>query len=130
MTMFTPSMTPRPMPTAKSLSDVLGEYSYRFANEIELQDGIARVLGLAHVTFEREVRLTPKERIDFIVGEGIGVEVKIAGAFADVIRQMQRYAEHPRITALVLATTCMRHDHVPLSLVGKPCTTIYLARST
>lgn len=83
--------------------------SYLAASEHELHEGIASSLAAAGIAFEREVRLDARSRVDFLTGDGIGIEVKVAGSVHSVVRQLARYAEHDRVRALVLATTTVKH---------------------
>ncbi len=62
-------------------------------------DALARD-GLAPT---REVVLTPKDRIDIMVG-AVGVEVKVAATRRLILRQLERYAALPEVEALVLAS--------------------------
>jgi hypothetical protein len=96
---------------------------YRYANEDDLQLGITQVLTLERVPFVREVRLAPREKIDFMVGR-IGVEVKIKGSFSSVARQLLRYAPH--VDALVLVTGRSQLDRMPPTLGGKPVRVVAL----
>lgn len=93
--------------------------------EIALQDAIERRLEAADIACEREVRLTPKDKIDFLCG-AIGVEVKIDGALAAVTRQVHRYGESDRIRHLVVVTTKRQHLCLPATVRGKVVTVCHL----
>lgn len=74
------------------------------SNEKRAQGDVERVLLHASIPFEREVRLTESDIVDFMV-EDIGIELKLRGARKkDVYRQLCRYARHPRIGSLLLAS--------------------------
>jgi hypothetical protein len=81
---------------------------FHVASEAELQEAIARVLTEAKFTFEAEVRLTPKDRIDFMVGD-VGLEVKLSGTTSEIAAQLQRYAASPLVRCLLLVTTRLRY---------------------
>ena len=87
-------------------------------DEARLQEEIAALLTVEGFTYEREVRLTTTDRIDFMVG-GIGIEVKVQGSALAVMRQLLRYAEHERVSELILFTT-RAQIVVPSELGGKP----------
>ena len=109
--------------TSEALCEVLSLGRYRYpADEIRLQEEIARALAAAGVAFEREVRLSATDRIDFMVGS-LGVEIKVKGASHAVMRQLLRYTEHARITELILFTTHAQIV-VPDVLGGKPVSTV------
>lgn len=108
---------------------LLGAHRFRFGTEAVLQDGIAEVLAAAGIQHEREVALTARDRIDFLVQGGIGLEVKIDGSALDLARQMLRYAAHERIAALLVVTTRARHTETPRELGGKPVRVIHLTGS-
>jgi hypothetical protein len=102
-----------------SLASLLSHYRHRYDNEGELQASIAKVLGSHGIAFEREVRLSDKDRPDFMVG-GVAIEVKVASSRADVLRQLARYAEHPEVSGMVLVTSKACHLNMPAQLLGKP----------
>lgn len=80
------------------------------------------------VTVEREVRLSPGDRIDFLIDGRIGIEVKLnAQRPNDVIAQLGRYARHERIEALILLSN-RAVDLVPM-IGGKPTFNVSLGRA-
>lgn len=89
------------------------------------QAAIANALELAGVSFEREVRLSEADIVDFMVGS-VAVEVKIKGARAQIYRQLERYAEHDNVTAILLVTS--RAMHLPALINGKPTLVASLSR--
>src|SRR5688500_16154247 len=94
--------------------------AYRFATEDKIQRGIGAALTNAEIAHEREVRLGPADRIDFLVG-AVGVEVKIGGGITPLTRQLTRYALSGRVEALILVTSKRRHAaQLPPALNGKP----------
>lgn len=110
-----------------ALAALLARYRYTFANEHFLQDGIERVLCDAGVAFTREARLPGVGRLDFLVGR-TALEVKIAPSFAALARQLARYAAHPDVDALVVATLHGAHGSLPPTLSGKPVRVAWLLR--
>ena len=119
------------LPTVPTLIEdfrlLLGSHRFQVHDEKALQAGIERVLREASFPFEREVELTPRSRVDFLLCGVVGVEVKIAGFPNDVLRQLARYAEVPRIQGLVLVTTRMTlAARMPGDLAEKPLASVYL----
>lgn len=112
-----------------AITALLERHAFRFTRERELQDGIARVLEQAHIPFHREASLDGAGTIDFLVGGGLGLEVKIAGTLAEVTRQLHRYADHARVDALVLVTSRLSLARLPRALAGKPLSVVHLGRS-
>lgn len=96
------------------------------ATELALQDAIAEAFAAAGIAFEREVCLTDKDRIDFIVEGRVGIEVKIEGGLSEVTRQLHRYAQCDRLESLVLVTTRMRHLALPRELNAKHVSIVHL----
>ena len=101
---------------------------FRFNEEIGLQLAIAEELKYQEIRFVREVRLSPKDRIDFMCGP-IGIEVKIFGSTSDVTRQLWRYAQLPQIDAMILVTTRSVHRDVPAEILEKPVFIVHLLNS-
>lgn len=90
---------------------------YRTETDLQVQvHALAVELGLNP---EREVRLTPRDRIDLLIGR-LGVEIKVAGAPHTVMRQLLRYAESDRVDLILLVTTRLAHLALPQLVGGKP----------
>jgi hypothetical protein len=118
-----PSALGGPCAELASLVDSLRRARFRFDNEQELQAGIYQWLAPVWPV-QREVELNANDRIDLLVG-AVGIEVKVNGSRAAVIRQLHRYAQHPRISALILVTNRTRHA-VPETINGKPVRVVSL----
>lgn len=133
-----------------TLRNLIASQRFRYSGEAELQAGIKAVLQHHYWTVAREVALTPEDRIDLIAqncrgwtpplawagdtllpeppaSPVIGIEVKVAGAPAAVLRQLIRYAQHTRIEGLLLVTTRAAHS-VPEVLEGKPVQVVRIGR--
>ena len=103
-------------------------------NERRLQDEIEAKLrpetGSSHSrSMRREHVLTERDRIDFLIQEtvwptdarfGIGIEVKVDGTLSELVRQLQRYAQHDLVDGLLVVSTRARLHAVPTTLSGKP----------
>jgi hypothetical protein len=101
-------------------AEALTGFRFRFGNEAELQDGIAQVLVLKGLDFSREMAITRQDRPDFLLADGVAIEVKVAGSLADLIRQCSRYAVHPDVQAVLAVGTPNWLNRVPQQLSGKP----------
>lgn len=119
---------PRPL-AARRLRDWILSRRMTYGTELELQDALAArfyaeaMIGHPITGFGREVRLDQHNRIDFLIevdGAPVGVEVKIHGSRADVVRQLTRYAAFPEIHELLLVTAKAIHHNIPHELNGKP----------
>ena len=71
------------------------------------------------ISFEREVEITAKDRLDFLV-DGIALEVKIKGSLPDLIRKIARYARHESIREILVVGTPRWIPQVPAAIEGKP----------
>ena len=74
------------------------------------------------------MRLAPTDRIDFLLG-GVGIEVKVDGSTAQILRQLRRYASSPQIEHLVLVTNRARHRSLPAVIGGKPLRVVHINAS-
>lgn len=116
-------------PETARITGALSTARFQYANEIELHEGMVALLatvGIAITDADREVRLSPADRIDFLLPSGLGIEVKVKGQAGDVWRQLRRYAAHDRVRELLLVTTRSRHVVGPDFLNGKPVTVLLL----
>ncbi|MFC6838594.1 hypothetical protein [Xanthomonas theicola] len=87
-----------------SLARLLGGYRYRYGSEVQLHDAMASVLESAGLTFERELRLDARNRVDFWL-DGIVIEVKVGGSLSEALHQADRYVHLPMVTGVLLAST-------------------------
>lgn len=98
------------------------------SDEKRAQAQIAELLTGLRVEHAREVRLAPGDIIDFMVGEDIGLDVKLRGARKrHVFGQLERYAGHTRIAALVLASNLSMG--LPAEIGGKPAFFVSLGKA-
>lgn len=123
-----PRLAGLPLQDAVTLSELAGivrSNRYRFADEYDLQDGIAEALELAEVPFEREVRVQGG-RVDFLI-EGLAVEVKITCPAAQVERQARRYLEGGDVEGVLVVAMTPKHAVLPAEIAGKPVEVVVLA---
>lgn len=104
---------------ADSLRRLLERAHLKHATEAELQVEIDDLLAEEGLVVQREARLTPTDRIDFLVEGGVGIEVKTQGARNSVLAQLIRYAQSDQVNELVLVTTRYGHCNIPPVLNGK-----------
>jgi hypothetical protein len=108
------------------LASAVRSHRYRYANEDELQQGLADALTDAGWEVEREVRLDRFSRIDLLIGR-IGIEVKVASTAAEVERQVRRYLETRLLDGIVVVTSRVRHLGLPANIDGRPVEVVTLA---
>lgn len=70
--------------------------------------------GIEH---DREVRLSDQDVVDFMV-DGTAVELKLKGSRMAIYRQIERYAQHDSVKAIILLTA--RAMGLPPEINGKP----------
>jgi len=104
--------------TAENVVAALAKARYSIQNEGKLQVQIEKQLQSEGFTFSREFRLSQPDRIDFLVKDGIGIEVKINRAENTLIRQAGRYLAHDEVKTLILVT--IRPVNLPDILLKKP----------
>jgi hypothetical protein len=98
---------------------------FSYADEHDLQAGISEALTDVGISFQREVRMGTRDRIDFLVGT-VGIEIKVASNVESVLRQLHRYAEWPTIDKLILITTRATHLSLPRIIGNKPVEVIFM----
>lgn len=89
-------------------------------DEYDLHQTIAEHLTAAAIPFEREYRLGPRNRIDFFIPGGTGIEVKKGKPPQyQVIAQLERYTMFEEIQKVIFVIE--RSLDVPNIINGKPC---------
>lgn len=101
---------------------------FMFGDEAELQRGVGRALTTAQIPWRAECVLSPKDRIDFMVGN-IGIECKIDHGRASLLRQLFRYAQQDQVAALVVVLGRFNLSSLPSEINGKPLVIVHAARA-
>ncbi len=97
------------------------------ASEMALHSGIAEGLRTAGIPCAHEAKLAPRCRIDFLAGEGVGIEIKRGKPNRRVLlSQLGRYAACPQVNALIVVVE--RSANLPATIGGKPCHFLSLNR--
>jgi hypothetical protein len=114
----------------RDLAAFIESYAFSAASEARLQDGLSELFQRRGVPVAREVALAPRDRIDFLTTDtALGIEVKIGGSLADLTRQLNRYAQSPRVAGLLAVVTLPRLTALPDTLLGKPVRGVLLVGS-
>lgn len=111
---------------AADVVEALSGFFVSASNEYRLQIAVATALGESGITFQREVDLGAAGRIDFLLEDGVGLELKMRQSANEIAAQLSRYAADARISELVLVTTRHVHCQLPDSIGGKPLTVLVL----
>jgi hypothetical protein len=105
--------------TAQELVGLLESVRFDISSESRFQDGVQRVLSEKGIAFKREVSLSGKDRVDFMVDD-IAIELKVEGGVNAILRQLQRYAQSPQVKQIILLTCRTKHSSITRILSGKP----------
>lgn len=106
---------------------------FHYHNEKELQKGVSLVLDGLGVSYTPEFLMSPRDRIDFLVGN-IGIECKSddstgGTSLSAVTRQLHRYSQSPLVKELILLTTMSKHKNLPEMMNEKPVYVVHLLLS-
>lgn len=115
----------RPAATVDQVVDAIRAHRFCYADETQLQEGLAAALAAAGLSSTREVRLNARDRIDILVDD-VGIEVKVDGRVSSLLRQITRYAESERVGAIVVVSNRVRHLQLPSEINGKQVRSISL----
>lgn len=97
-------------------------------NEAMAQDGIHLALCDSFPEIRREVRLSSRDRVDLMAGAvAVEVKVKTRQSRREILKQLERYAEHDQVEAIVLATAAPWPGTIS-ELNGKPLVVASLTR--
>lgn len=89
-------------------------------DEYKLQQKIAEQLTFANIDFKKEYVLGPRNRVDFMIDGGIAIEVKKGKPNKQqVIRQIERYTEFQKVTAVILVVETSLN--IPKKINNKEC---------
>ncbi|MCL2742175.1 MAG: hypothetical protein FWE70_08775 [Oscillospiraceae bacterium] len=96
--------------------------------EHEAQRELAKALDAAGIGYEKECPVGPGMRIDFLLDDGTGVEVKRGRpALGPLMRQAGRYMGSGRLRRLAVLSE--RGVRLPGEILGKPCISVGMSKS-
>lgn len=113
------------METADRILELCRTLRPQTTSEKDLQAALWNQLKRSFPSATRETVLGPGDQVDFLV-QDVAVEVKVDGSPMEVMRQLQRYAMHEQVAAVVLVTTRAKHRGLPPTLRGKPVLVAWL----
>jgi hypothetical protein len=113
------------MADVDQLIAVLRSKRFSCVDEDELQRAVAAAFDEAGIAYQREVRLSARDRLDFLIG-GIAIELKVKTDGKELLRQVLRYAAHREVDAIVIAATTHRVLLLPETANGKPLRAVHL----
>jgi hypothetical protein len=116
---------PQPPSDVVRLETALGNGALRAKDEYALQDHVERLLSELHVRYEREKRLTARDRPDFWLPDSNWiVEVKLRYPAGRTDAQLVRYAALDVVAGILLIS--VKQHTCPALYCGKPVRTISL----
>jgi len=97
-------------------------------DEYTLHDIVQAAFDEAGIPYEKEFKLGSGSRVDYMVNQGIAVEIKKGKPNrTNVIKQLTRYAAFDRVKMLVLVVE--RNMDVPETIEDKPCVSVGLNKN-
>lgn len=111
----------------RDVYEQLRRFRIPFGSESRMQRAVSDILSTVEMRFEREVSLSPQDRIDFLLESGIGIECKVAGSKNETLRQLMRYAMHDRVVGLILVTSRSAQIVNVDNLLQKPFLSLWVA---
>lgn len=97
-------------------------------SEYLLQEQISNCLKADRIPFQKEFKLGPRNRVDFLVEGGTAIEVKRnKPSKIQVITQLQRYADFDEVKAIILVINTSITG-ISEEVNGKPCKIISLQK--
>jgi hypothetical protein len=121
-----------PAEVTHGLAELLEVFRFHYTDEDSLQRGVEEALTGAGVEFTREA-IIDVGRLDFLVHASvdIGIEIKIDGAPATVVRQLTRYLNSDSIQGLVLVTSKRHHRRFAgTHVTGKSLEVVWLGHGS
>jgi hypothetical protein len=93
------------------VAPVIAAQPYEYRAESDLHWTLGGVLEDAGIELRHEVRLARGASIDFVTGEGTGIEIKVMGGptDTDTRKQLLRYTGSGLVSAVLLITTSYSH---------------------
>lgn len=104
--------------TVSAVIATIRAHQLPLCEESALHRVLADLLADAGLKVSCEHVLGPSERLDLMVEGGLAIECKLRGGRRNIYRQLQRYARHDEVQALLLVTNTAMG--LPPEIDGKP----------
>lgn len=114
-------------PQVTKIFQLLKGARFIMSNEKSVQQDIEKLFLSNQQAFKREFIFDDENTIDFLMDDGIGIEVKIKGNKRAIYRQLERYAQMDKVTHLILVTSIS--TGLPAELNGKPVYIFNMSRA-
>lgn len=111
------------------ISEQLSQHRFAHTSEDVLQRGVSALLTQLGVYYEREFKVSSRDRFDFLVAGGVVIEAKIKGSYAAAVTQVARYVEHPLVTGVILLTTSYTWPRGTVTMNTKPVMVVSVPRA-
>lgn len=112
---------------AREIFDLLRNKRFMLSNEKSVQADIEKLFKSLSVSHKREHILDENNIIDFLMDNGVGIEVKIKGQKRAMYKQCERYAQFEDIKQLILLTSVS--TGMPQEINNKPIHVLNLSRA-
>lgn len=97
--------------------------------EYDLQKEIAAALDGVGISYNKEYKLGPRNRVDFLSSAGTAIEIKKGKPNRrKLINQAIRYTEFSEVTGIILVVETSILTPVPPLINGKPCSVFGLQK--
>lgn len=110
--------------------EAISRARFNLSSEKDVQNGIESILKMSkpHIKiYQREYELDKFSRIDFLVDNTVGIEVKIKGTKKAIYKQLLRYMQFDTIDELILVTS--KTLGLPATLNNKPLYVINISKA-
>lgn len=106
------------MTEIQAIIEIASENRLPLDDEKRMQSALGVALHEGGISAQPEHELSPGNVVDFMTSTGVAVECKLRARKRDIYRQLQRYARHSEVVALVLVTNTAMG--LPRSIESKP----------
>lgn len=90
--------------------------------EYDLQNQIAAVLDKSEIKYQKEYKLGPRNRVDFLTAAGIAIEIKKDKPNRrKLYEQVERYAAFDIVKSIIIVVETSIKTPLPPTINGKPC---------
>lgn len=114
------------MPNINQIIELLKKQRFPLENEKRTQSKISEILTKENIDHKREVNLSDKDIVDFMIDD-IAIEVKIKGSAMSIFRQCNRYCESIEVKTLILLSSVV--SGFPNQINGKDVYVINMAKA-
>lgn len=108
---------------AEAIVELIKSVKLQHSTEFILHGQLYELFDSLKIPFQKEYKLSKSDIVDLFIN-GVAIECKTQGQPIQIHRQLERYANHDEVKAIILVSS--KYMNVKKTIKGKPAFMVHL----